>query len=82
MQRAARRYEVVTGKAYRPRIVLLGALGLGGVGLPRRLPSARQARCRSLVLVWASFLPFLQLPTAEAFGFAVARQLRRRCPGS
>lgn len=62
----ARRYEVITGKAYRPRDMELGHfkwLGLGfillylllGVVLPM------------LVLVWASLLPFLQMPSAATF---------------
>jgi iron(III) transport system permease protein len=66
MQRQARRYEVVTGKGYRPRLTRLGhwawvAWGfiglylLLGIGLP------------VLLLIWASLLPYLQLPTARAF---------------
>ncbi len=61
----ARQYEVVTGRGYRPRPIELGKakyLGLAfalfylllGVGLPM------------LVLVWASLLPNLELPSAAA----------------
>jgi iron(III) transport system permease protein len=64
--RRARQYEVITGKGYRPRPAEAGRLrylALGfvvlylvlAVGLPM------------LVLVWASLLPYLQLPSPEAF---------------
>jgi iron(III) transport system permease protein len=65
VQRQSRRYAVVTGKGYRPRIVALGAwtwparivVGLYFV-LSKLLPL--------LVLVWAALLPYLQLPSLEA----------------
>jgi iron(III) transport system permease protein len=62
----ARRYQVITGKGYRPHDVDLGrftAVGLlfvaGYLLLAVGLPL--------LVLLWASFLPLLQMPSPEAF---------------
>lgn len=62
----ARTYQVVTGKGYRPRLTMLGAWRplawaflagylLLSLGLP------------IVVLLWTSFLPFPQLPSARAF---------------
>jgi iron(III) transport system permease protein len=67
VQTRARRYEVVTGKGYRPRIVWLGGwvwpawiyLGLFML-LSKLLPI--------LVLIWVSLLPYIQLPSTESFG--------------
>jgi iron(III) transport system permease protein len=68
VQKSARRYAVVTGKGYRPRIAPLGgwvwaAWGLVGVYfvLSKLLPL--------LVLIWVSLLPFVQPPTAAAMNF-------------
>ena len=66
MQGRSRQYEVVTGKGYRPNIILLGRamvpawsyLGLYFV-LAKVLPL--------LVLMWASVLPYFALPSTEAF---------------
>ena len=66
VQRRARQYEVVSGKGYRPRIMRLGTwvwpawalLGLYFL-LSKLMPLT--------VLVWASLLPYLQVPSAEAF---------------
>ncbi|HEV8016917.1 MAG TPA: ABC transporter permease subunit [Stellaceae bacterium] len=65
LQREAHRYQVVTGKAYRPRLIALGkravwAWGFLGIyfTLAKLLPLA--------VLVWASILPYFQLPSADA----------------
>jgi len=59
------RYAVVTGKGYRPRIIPLGrwkpvavAALLGYFTLSLFLPF--------LVLVWASLLPYIQVPSAAA----------------
>jgi len=65
VQRRAWRYSVVTGKGYRPRILKLGRwvgpawtfLGLYFV-LSKLLPI--------LVLIWASLLPYLHLPSLDA----------------
>jgi iron(III) transport system permease protein len=61
----SRRYEVITGKAYRPKLIRLGRavvpawLFLGGyILLSKVLPL--------LVVVWTAVLPFLQVPSAEA----------------
>jgi iron(III) transport system permease protein len=66
MQRRSRRFAVVTGKAYRPRLKPLGRGGglaawafLGTyLGLSKLVPLA--------LLAWASLLPFFQLPSARA----------------
>ena len=65
MARRSRRFAVVTGRAYRPRIVRLGrrrfaAWGFVGVYflLGKLLPIA--------LLAWSSLLPFFQLPSARA----------------
>lgn len=62
----ARNYEVITGKAFKPRIVELGRWKpvarvwlLGTMGMANLLPLA--------VLVWASFLPYIQPINARAF---------------
>jgi len=76
MQGRAHRYQVVTGKAYRPRLVPLGrgrivAWSLVGlyVCLAKLLPL--------IVLVWASVLPYFQLPSQTAFASAsLARYYR------
>ncbi len=61
----ARYYEVITGKAYRPRDMDLGRfkwLGLGFVVLYMMLAVVLPL----LVLLWASLLPYLQMPSSEA----------------
>ncbi len=68
VQKSARRYAVVTGKGYRPRITPLGgwvwvAWGFVAVYfiLSKLLPL--------LVLIWVSLLPFIQPPTMAALNF-------------
>ena len=61
----ARYYEVITGKAYRPRDMDLGRfkwLGLGFVVLYMMLAAVLPL----LVLLCASLLPYLQMPSSEA----------------
>jgi len=61
----ARRYEVITGKAYRPRDMDLGHfkwLGLGFVLLYLMLGAVLPM----LVLFWTSLLPYLQMPSIFA----------------
>ncbi len=65
LQAQAHRYQVVTGKGYRPRMVALGRNGwwawgfLGGYFLlSKLLPLA--------VIVWASLLPYFRYPSAAA----------------
>ena len=66
LQRQAHRYQVVTGKGYRPRVLRLGRRALWAwtflatfFALAKLLPLA--------VLIWAALLPYFQLPSAEAF---------------
>jgi iron(III) transport system permease protein len=66
MQSRAQRYAVVTGKGYRPRLIALGRWRGAAwsfiaiyVVLGFILPL--------LMLAWAAFLPYLQLPTLAAF---------------
>ena len=66
MQRQASRYQVVTGKAYRPMLIRLGRTGrIGGwtyLGLYFLLSLALPV----LVLIWASLLPYFQMPSQAA----------------
>lgn len=62
-----RRYQVVTGKGYRPRPVALGWRRVAAWGwlsayflLAQLVPV--------LVIVWASIIPFFQLPSARVLG--------------
>ena len=66
MNKRSQRYAVVTGKAYRPKLIQLGwrkwfAWGLLGVYflLSKIMPIS--------LLVWSSLLPYFQLPSARAF---------------
>ena len=66
MQQHMHRYQVVTGKAYRPNIIRLGRykyLAWAFIGLYVCLSKLLPL----LVLLWASILPYFQLPTAAAF---------------
>jgi iron(III) transport system permease protein len=65
MQRRAREYAVVTGKAYQPRTIPLGRNTVWAWGfilfyllVSKLVPIA--------LLVWSSVLPFFQLPSARA----------------
>jgi iron(III) transport system permease protein len=69
MQQRSRAFAVVTGRAYRPRIVHLGRRGIaawsfiaGYLLLAQILPM--------ILLLWSSILPFFQLPSARAFAAA------------
>jgi iron(III) transport system permease protein len=75
MQRRSRRFAVVTGKAYRPRLVRLGRLAPASwaflasyLVLSKLVPM--------LLLVWASLLPFFQLPSSRAFAILSLAQYR------
>jgi iron(III) transport system permease protein len=66
LQKQAHRYQIVTGKGYRPQKVALGRRALWAwaflglyIALAKLLPI--------LVVVWASLLPYFQLPSAAAF---------------
>jgi iron(III) transport system permease protein len=66
LQTKAHRYQVVTGKGYRPRILKLGGHAwtawayLGFYILISKIMPI-------LLLVWAAILPYFQLPSPEAF---------------
>jgi len=66
VQRRAPRYAVVTGKAYRPRIAPLGRAKAPAVGFVAGYFLVSQA-LPLVMLAWASALPFLQTPSAQAF---------------
>lgn len=66
LQSRAHRYQVVTGKGYRPRLAKLGRHRIAAWGflatyfiLSKLLPL--------LLLIWAALLPYFQVPSAEAF---------------
>jgi iron(III) transport system permease protein len=65
LQSAGHRYQVITGKGYRPRLAPLRGRAvaawafIGGYFLLSKILPL-------LVLVWASLLPFFQLPSAAA----------------
>ena len=66
LQSQAHRYQVVTGKGYRPRIASLGnktVLAWGFLGFYFAISKLMPL----LLLIWASLLPYFQLPSAEAF---------------
>jgi iron(III) transport system permease protein len=68
VQKNARRYAVVTGKGYRPRITQLGGwvwVAWGFVAVYFTLSKLMPF----LVLIWVSLLPFVQPPTAAAMNF-------------
>jgi iron(III) transport system permease protein len=60
----ARRFEVITGKGYRPRDIELGNLKWVGLGFIF-LYMALAVVLPLLVLVWASLLPYLQMPSLQ-----------------
>ena len=62
----AERYQVITGKSYRSRETDLGAFAWVGV-LFVVLYLALAVGLPILVLVWASLMPVLQMPSREAF---------------
>jgi iron(III) transport system permease protein len=72
MNRRSQRYAVVTGKAYRPKLVALGwkswlawlFLGVYFL-LSKVMPIA--------LLIWSSLLPFFQLPSARALQFVTLK---------
>jgi iron(III) transport system permease protein len=66
VQRQAPRYAVVTGKAYRPRILPLGRAKAPAVCFVTGFFIVSQV-LPIVMLVWAAGLPFLQTPSAAAF---------------
>jgi iron(III) transport system permease protein len=77
MQQRSRRYAVVTGKGYRPRIMSLGRWAWpawGFIGLYFLLSKLLPV----LVLIWASLLPYLMLPSAAAMDFVTLDNFRHQ----
>ncbi|HLI21189.1 MAG TPA: iron ABC transporter permease [Stellaceae bacterium] len=69
MQQGAYRYQVVRGKAYRPQLVALGWMK-GPVWCAIGLYLTLSIVLPLLVVIWASLLPYFQLPSAAAFASA------------
>jgi iron(III) transport system permease protein len=69
MQKRSRRYAVVTGKAYRPRLTELG-LGVYAAWAFLGFFFILSAILPILLLAWSSLLPFFQMPSALAFKVA------------
>jgi len=67
VQRQAPRYAVITGKAYRPRILPLGPAKGPAIFFVAAFFVITQL-LPILVLAWVSALPFLQTPSADAWG--------------
>jgi iron(III) transport system permease protein len=66
LQRQARHYQVVTGKAYRPSELALGR-GSFAAWAFLALYVLLSKLCPIGFLAWASFLPYFQMPSAAAF---------------
>jgi iron(III) transport system permease protein len=69
MQKGAHRYQVVRGKAYRPQLVALGWLK-APIWCAIATYLALSILLPLLVVIWASVLPYFQLPSAAAFASA------------
>ncbi|MEA2989576.1 MAG: iron(III) transport system permease protein [Alphaproteobacteria bacterium] len=66
MQQRSRRFAVVTGRAYRPKLVKLGRRAIGAwllIGTYLVLSKVMPI----MLLIWSSLLPFFQLPSQRAF---------------
>lgn len=66
MQQSAHRFQVVTGKAYRPRLLALGWMKMP-IWCLIALYLFLAIALPMLVVVWASVLPYFQIPSAAAF---------------
>ena len=65
MQKRSRRYQVISGKGYKPTLLALGTkawMAYGFVSLFFLLSFVLPL----IVLIWASLLPFLQLPSSQS----------------
>lgn len=62
------RYQVVTGKGYRPRLLRLEPRAVAAAWLLLGLYFALSKLLPVLVLIWAALLPYFQLPSLEALG--------------
>ncbi|HWE75011.1 MAG TPA: iron ABC transporter permease [Stellaceae bacterium] len=69
MQKGAHRYQVVRGKAYRPQLLALGWFTAPAWCLIS-LYLILATLLPLLVVIWASVLPYFQLPSATAFASA------------
>ncbi|MCL5958365.1 MAG: iron ABC transporter permease [Chloroflexi bacterium] len=67
--RESRRYVVVTGRGYRPKLMELGGWKVAGMAFVA-LYFALEIFMPFGVLVWASLLPYLMLPSSEALALA------------
>jgi iron(III) transport system permease protein len=70
--RQTHRYAVITGKGYRPKIISLGPIRLWGV-LFAVCYVLLAVVMPFLVLVWASLLPSLRMPSADALSLVTLR---------
>ncbi len=61
-----KKYTVITGRGYRPRQIALGRWKWAALAFVL-LYLSMEVFIPFLVLLWASLLPYLQLPSAEAF---------------
>ena len=61
-----KKYTVITGRGYRPRQISLGRWKWAALAFVM-LYLSMEVFIPFLVLLWASLLPHLQLPSAEAF---------------
>lgn len=75
MQRRSRRFAVVTGKAYRPRLVRLGRFAPACWAF-LALYLVLSKLVPILLLVWASLLPYFQFPSPHAFAILSLAQYR------
>jgi iron(III) transport system permease protein len=66
MQRRSRQFAIVTGKAYRPRLVALRGMVVPAWAL-LALYFILSKLLPITLLVWSSLLPFFQLPSGAAF---------------
>jgi iron(III) transport system permease protein len=69
------RYAVVSGKAYRPRLVRLGGAQSAGWALIGAYLTLSLI-LPLLVLLWAALIPFLQLPSARALNLVSLNNFR------
>jgi iron(III) transport system permease protein len=71
----ARNYQVVTGKNYRPKLVELGRWSiLAWLFLGTHILLSKIVPL--LLLIWATFVPYLQVPSVEAFQTLTFRHIQ------
>ena len=73
IQRRQHRYQVVTGKAYRPRILALGRWS-AAVWAAITLYIVLSQMIPLVLVTWASLLPYFQMPSAAAFAALSLKQ--------